>query len=148
MLRPDTLAGPCGLTDATGRTSPGMAALCRSIGARDIVSGLAMTFAPGPDPLRLAVVARVAADLGDALLLDRLRSEHPARDVATLAAGRGALSALSGLTIRSEPVEEEDVAPVAEGARCECRAAPHTSPLRRWVSGIVDEELRETGVLD
>ncbi|PKW15563.1 hypothetical protein [Saccharopolyspora spinosa] len=152
VVRPETLAVPCGLTDAAGKTSPGMAALCRGIGARDVVSGLALAFAPSPNPLRLAVVGRVATDIGDALLLGSLKPEPPTRStLATFAAGRGLLSALIGLTIGSVPADDESVEPGDEEAhRRDLHEHDTSDPswhLRDWVSGIVDEELREAGLV-
>lgn len=156
VCRPETLAGPCELTDSGGKTSPGVAMLCRGIGARDVVSGLAMTLAPAPGPLRMAVVGRVAADLSDALLLDSLRGGASARGmVATLAAGRGVLSALSGLVISSSTTDDELVLPVEKTVpkrqrndHKPCGVEERPSPLRRWIGGIVDEELRDTGVIE
>lgn len=152
VVRPETLAVPCGLTNAAGKTSPGTAVLCRAIGARDVVSGLALVFAPSPNPLRLAVVSRVATDIGDALLLGGLKPEPLTRStLATLAAGRGLLSALVGLTICSGPPDEESAEVGGEEAHRRDLHEHYTSEpsslLRDWVSWIVDEELREAGVV-
>ncbi|MBB5158539.1 hypothetical protein [Saccharopolyspora phatthalungensis] len=104
----------------------------------------------------MAVVVRVAADLSDAVLVDRLQTEPKTRGkIATLAAAWGVLCALSGLTIRSaeEKADEDESAEAKAARRCrrdrgELRDGERSSPLRRWVSGIVDEELRETGVIE
>jgi hypothetical protein len=154
VVRPDALASACGLADSDGKVRPGVAMLCRAVGARDLTSGLSMTFAPSPDPLRMAVVGRATADISDAVVLDLLRGDSQTRSmVATLAAGRGLLCALSGLTVRSDGTEEEAVelaggkqAPKQRRANGECRAE-RPSPIRRWVSGIVDEELRDAGLI-
>ncbi|MER5387720.1 hypothetical protein [Saccharopolyspora sp. NPDC002686] len=152
VVRPETLAVPCGLTGTAGTTSPGTAALCRGIGARDVVSGLALVFAPSPDPLRLAVVGRVMTDISDALLLGSFRPVPPARGtLATLAAGRSVLTALIGLTICSGSADEESAKLCGEQARRRYRREHDTSEppwsLRGWVSGIVDEELQRAGVV-
>ncbi|MFI0464180.1 hypothetical protein ACH347_08890 [Saccharopolyspora sp. 5N102] len=156
VLRPEALASACGMGDSDGNVAPTTAVLCRGIGVRDVLSGLAMTFAPSPDTLRLAVVARATADLGDAAVLDLLPGDSQTRNIAaTLAAGRGVLCAVSGLTIRSDAADEEVVKSADDqqtygwrrGHR-EGRATDRMSPLRRWVSEIVEEELREADVVD
>ncbi|SDX63537.1 hypothetical protein SAMN05216215_101335 [Saccharopolyspora shandongensis] len=154
VLRPEALASACGMGDSDGNVAPTTAVLCRGIGVRDVLSGLAMTFAPSPDTLRLAVVARATADFGDAAVL--LPGDSQARSIAaTLAAGRGVLCALSGLTIRSDAADEEVVKSADDqqtyvwrrGHR-EGRATDRMSPLRRWVSEIVEEELRDADLVD
>ncbi|WP_190812913.1 hypothetical protein [Saccharopolyspora pogona] len=88
----------------------------------------------------------MATDIGDALLLGSLKPEPPTRStLATLAAGRGLLSALIGLTIRSGPPDEAAELGGEEAHRRDLHEhyTPERSwPLRDWVSGIVDEELR------
>lgn len=155
VLRPETLTRACGLVDSDGEASPGVKVLCRGIGVRDVLSGLAMTFAPSPDTLRLAIVSRAAADIGDAVVLGLLYGDSKTRSLAaTSAAGRGALCALSGLTVDSDSADEEAVelsddqqTPRWRRDNRERHATERVSPLRRWVSEIVEEELRDAGVV-
>ncbi|QIZ38559.1 hypothetical protein [Saccharopolyspora sp. ASAGF58] len=154
VLRPETLASACGLCDSDGNVEPSTAVLCRGIGVRDVLSGLAMIFVPSQDTLRLAVVARATADFGDAAVLDLLPGASQTRNiVATLVAGRGVLCALSGLTIGSDAADEEAAELADDQQTCvwgresrEGRVTGWTSPVRRWVREIVEEELRDAGV--
>lgn len=101
-LRPALLAAPCGLTDTDGRTPGEVAVLCRGIGTRDVVSGLAMTMARDTPALRQAIAVRVASDAGDAALFGTLLPDSRARSkAACVAGGWAALCALSALTVRS-----------------------------------------------
>jgi len=100
MARPELLAGPCRLTDADGRVPGPVHTLVTAIGARDLVSGLALTLAPAGRPLRLALATRVACDLGDAVFLTAGVPHEARKKVVAVAGGWAALSALSGLTIR------------------------------------------------
>ncbi|WP_433868865.1 hypothetical protein [Saccharopolyspora sp. CA-218241] len=50
LVRPALLAGPCELTDERGATPAGIASLARAVGARDLVSGIAMVTAPRVRP--------------------------------------------------------------------------------------------------
>ena len=68
IIAPKLLASPSGLTGPAGKTSPWVALLIRSIGARDIVSGLAMLLAQPGASLRAACLARAGADTADAAL--------------------------------------------------------------------------------
>ncbi|MFJ9942986.1 hypothetical protein [Streptomyces erythrochromogenes] len=61
--RPSVLARPCGLPDQGSS-----ALLIRALGVRDAALGAAMVLAPAGSALRTAVLCRVAADAGDALL--------------------------------------------------------------------------------
>ncbi|MFI8450157.1 hypothetical protein [Streptomyces erythrochromogenes] len=61
--RPGVLARPCGLPDQGSS-----ALLIRALGVRDAALGAAMMLAPAGAALRTAVLCRVAADAGDALL--------------------------------------------------------------------------------
>jgi hypothetical protein len=63
LARPDLWARPTGLTGP----SPAMRAWHHTLGTRDVVSGLAMTFAPAGAPLRAATVFRIVSDLSDAV---------------------------------------------------------------------------------
>ncbi|MDR7304145.1 hypothetical protein [Haloactinomyces albus] len=85
-VRPKLLASPCGLTDARGRLAGDVAVLCRGIGIRDVLSGLAMTAAHSTPALRRAIAVRIAADLGDAALFGTLLPDTRARGKAAAAA--------------------------------------------------------------
>lgn len=126
LARPRMLVDPCGLTGYVDEPSSSVSVLCRGIGARDVISGLSMMFAPSRDTLRLAVITRSAADIGDALVLDLLvhDPQHRGR-AATVAAAWGALCAVSGLTVpsakSSEPASGVSDEPVDCGSR-RCRS--------------------------
>ena len=64
VAAPSVLLRPCGIAD-TRQTR----ALARMVGARDVVSGLAMVAAAPGRARRLAVAGRVASDLTDGVAL-------------------------------------------------------------------------------
>lgn len=66
-VRPVVLARPCGLAEGPDQrqVSPAVGTLIGGIGARDAAIGTAMVLAPRGPALRLAILARVASDLGD-----------------------------------------------------------------------------------
>ena len=64
LVRPTVLSRPAGLSGDEAPLPVGI--LVRAVGVRDVANGLALAFAPAGPALRLAVAARVAADLGDA----------------------------------------------------------------------------------
>lgn len=96
--KPELLLRPTNLI-ADGETPRGgLRALTMAIGGRDLVSGLAMVFAPAGTPLRTAIAARVGADVVDLAALGSQLPDRDAREKATMvAAGWGALCALSTL---------------------------------------------------
>lgn len=55
LVRPDVLARPAGLANATDEVPAGTRILVRAVGARDITIGLAMVFPPVGPALRTAV---------------------------------------------------------------------------------------------
>jgi hypothetical protein len=63
LVKPDLWARPTGVTGP----SPAMRAWHHTLGARDVVSGLALTFAPAGAPLRYATLFRIVSDLSDAV---------------------------------------------------------------------------------
>ena len=67
LLRPHSLARAAGLLAPDRPPSPAMRNLGWAIGARDLISGGAMILTPPGGPLRAALAARVACDLGDAI---------------------------------------------------------------------------------
>ncbi|MBP2471880.1 hypothetical protein JOF53_000752 [Crossiella equi] len=96
MASPRLLARPCGLTTVTGQVSAPVRTLVAAIGARDAAIGLAMVFGTPGRSQRVAVAARVASDLADALIFG-LTLPRPAarRKVAAFAVGWAALCAAS-----------------------------------------------------
>jgi hypothetical protein len=66
---PALLARPSRLVDTRGRTRAHTRISLRPLGWRDAASGTAMLLAPAGGALRTATLLRIAADLGDALLL-------------------------------------------------------------------------------
>lgn len=100
MVKPEILAKPCKLVDPAGRVPKQVRTLVVAIGARDLVSGVALAVAPDGRAQRLALAVRVAADLGDAVFLTAGVPREARRKVAGVASGWGALTALSGLATR------------------------------------------------
>lgn len=93
VASPRVLIGPCGLEDSTDTRT-----LSRGIGVRDAAIGLAMVLAPAGTARRLAVGARVAADLGDAAAFGAGLAGRPTRTkVVAFAAGWGLLSLAAGV---------------------------------------------------
>jgi hypothetical protein len=66
LVRPQVVGQPCGYLTATGGLPRPVGTLIAAVGARDVVSGLAMALAPRGTPLRIAIAVRVAVDLSDA----------------------------------------------------------------------------------
>lgn len=90
---PRVLIKPCELEDSTDTRT-----LTRGIGVRDAAIGLAMVLAPAGPARRLAVGARVAADLGDAAAFGAGLAGRPSRTkVVAFAAGWGLLSLAAGV---------------------------------------------------
>ncbi|MGQ0840602.1 hypothetical protein [Actinokineospora sp.] len=97
-IRPELMAKPTGLVDSDGAPARGVAVLTRSIGVRDIATGLAMVFAPPGAPLRAAIAVRVVSDLGDAVGFGTgLADADARRKSAVVAGGWSVLCALSAL---------------------------------------------------
>ncbi len=96
LARPEILAKPTGLTGPGSAVDVGTAVLTRGIGARDLVSGLAMALAPTASGVRLAGLVRIGADLGDAIGMgSSLPDEDARRKAAAVAGGWGALTLLA-----------------------------------------------------
>ncbi|MGK5628246.1 hypothetical protein [Streptomyces sp. URMC 123] len=101
--RPALLARPSGLADPAGRIAPATAVSLRPLAWRDAASGLAMAVAPTGGPLRMATLLRIAADLGDAVLLGAtLPDAATRRKAVAVSLGWGALS-VAGLLARPRP---------------------------------------------
>ena len=97
-LRPVLLARPCGLAEGPDQrqVSPAVRTLIGGIGARDAAIGTAMVLAPRGAALRLAILARVASDVGDvAFFGSRLPDPSRRARIAGFAAVWAGLCALS-----------------------------------------------------
>ncbi|TDQ01088.1 uncharacterized protein DUF4267 [Labedaea rhizosphaerae] len=100
LAKPTLLTEPCKLTDAVGRTPKSAKALARSIGARDLASGLALAVAPSARATQVALAVRVLSDVGDAVVLGGHAPDADTRKkVVGVAAGWALLTALSALTV-------------------------------------------------
>ncbi|HEY7592247.1 MAG TPA: hypothetical protein VH969_03770 [Actinophytocola sp.] len=98
--RPALLLKPSGLLRG-GRPEPEQETFVRTLGVRDLASGLAMAFAPGRRAMRTAIAVRVASDLGDLVVLGRALEGKPERTTVLAAAGGwAAVCALSALATR------------------------------------------------
>ena len=93
--RPDSLMGAAGLLTDDLAQSHRRRRMARAIGARDLVSGVSMVLAPLGAPLRAAIVARVACDLGDAVGFGITVPRRSRVKVVAVAGGWGLLCAAS-----------------------------------------------------
>lgn len=92
FARPDLWAKPSGIAGP----SPAMRTWHQTLGARDVMSGLAMTFAPAGPALRAATVFRIASDASDALAFGINAPEARLKaKAAGIALGYAALNAMS-----------------------------------------------------
>jgi hypothetical protein len=100
LVRPSIFSKPAGLSGDTPPTPVGI--LVRAVGVRDIANGLAMATAPAGPALRLAIGARIAADLGDAATFALSPNEDAAakRKAIAVGVGWGALNLLGLLAAR------------------------------------------------
>jgi hypothetical protein len=101
VAKPEVLTTPTGLGDTVATH-----ALSRAVGARDLVSGLAVALAPAGTPLRLALLVRVAMDLGDAALGLAAPDKAIRTKVVAIALGWAAVNALALLATREEVSDE------------------------------------------
>jgi hypothetical protein len=94
LVRPSIFAKPAGLSGAEPPTP--VSILVRAVGVRDVASGLAMALAPTGPALQLAIGARIAADLGDAVTFALSPNDDPAakRKAIGVGVGWGALNAI------------------------------------------------------
>ena len=92
LAKPDLWAEPTGI----GPSSPALRGWHHTLGARDVISGLAMTFAPAGAPLRAATLFRIVSDATDAFAF-ALNAPDAARKgkAAGVALGYAAVNALS-----------------------------------------------------
>jgi hypothetical protein len=92
FAKPDLWAEPTGITGP----SPAMRTWHQTLGARDMISGLALTLAPAGPALRAATLFRIVSDATDALAFGINAPETRLKAKAVGAAlGYAALGALS-----------------------------------------------------
>jgi hypothetical protein len=94
LIRPSIFAEPAGLSGA--QPPDPVRILVRAVGVRDVANGVAMAVAPAGRALRWAIVARIAADLGDAATFALSPNEDPSakRKAIAIGAGWGVLNLL------------------------------------------------------
>ncbi|MFB6596500.1 hypothetical protein [Streptomyces diastaticus] len=97
--RPALLARPSGLTTRDGAVPRDTETCLRPLAWRDLAVGLAMATAPEGPALRTATAVRIAADLGDALLLGPTLDRAVRPKVLAVSVGWATLSVL-GLCAR------------------------------------------------
>jgi hypothetical protein len=99
LVRPAILAKPSGLS--AGEPSSSVSTLVRAVGARDIAIGTAMAMSSGRAQ-QVALAARIASDLGDAVTWAFSSAPDPSARRKTIAVGVGwgALNAIALATTR------------------------------------------------
>ena len=96
--KPELLLKPSGLP----QDDPDLHTFTRTLGIRDLASGVAMAVAPSRKAMRLAIGVRVASDAGDLVVLGRAMAGKPEqKKIIAIAGGWGLLCALSALTTRT-----------------------------------------------
>ncbi len=95
LARPQSLVRAAGLQPPEEPGSPLVGNVARAIGARDLASGAAMVLASPGRHLQLAIAARVACDLGDAVGFGLAVPPRSKVKVIAVAIGWGALCASS-----------------------------------------------------
>lgn len=100
LVRPAVFAKPAGLSGDEPPAPVGI--LVRAVGVRDLANGIAMAAAPAGPALQLAVAARIAGDLGDALTFALSPNDDPTarRKAVGVGLGWGALNVLGLLAAR------------------------------------------------
>jgi hypothetical protein len=92
FTKPDLWAKPTGIVGP----SPAMRTWHQTLGARDVLSGLAMVFAPAGPALRAATLFRIVSDVTDALAFGINAPDARLKvKAAGIALGYGAANALS-----------------------------------------------------
>ncbi|MGI5348278.1 hypothetical protein ACQEU8_08785 [Streptomyces sp. CA-250714] len=98
---PQLLAKPSGLVDENGRTAAATRTSLRPLAWRDAACGLALVLAPEGPALTTAAWLRIAADLGDAVLLGVTLPRRARAKAVAVSVGWGALSVAALCTGRS-----------------------------------------------
>lgn len=98
LARPEVPARLLGQTDPSGVPQSGAVMTSYVAGVRDVVSGLSLVLLPAGRLRAAAVVARVAFDVGDGLLLPRsVADPRTQRVLRTSAFGFAGACALAGM---------------------------------------------------
>ncbi len=106
LVRPAIFAKPAGLmstAEEAGDEPPTpVGILVRAVGVRDLANGMAMVAAPAGPALQLAAAARVASDLGDAIVFALSPNDDPAarRKAMAVGVGWGALNVVGLVAAR------------------------------------------------
>jgi hypothetical protein len=97
FAKPALLLKPSGMpTD-----NPDLETFVRTLGGRDVASGIAMAVARSRRAMHVAIGVRVASDLTDLVVLSTALSGKPEqKKIVAVAGGWGLLCALSALTTR------------------------------------------------
>jgi hypothetical protein len=96
--KPALLLKPSGMP----QDDPHLHTFTRTLGIRDIASGVAMAVAPSRKAMRVAIGVRVASDVGDMVVLGAALAGKPEqKKIVAVAGGWGLLCALSGLATRT-----------------------------------------------
>lgn len=100
LVRPAIFAKPAGLSGSEPPAPVGI--LVRAVGVRDLANGVAMAAAPAGPALQLAIAARIAGDVGDAVTFALSPNEDPQarRKAIGVGLGWGALNVLGLLAAR------------------------------------------------
>lgn len=102
IAKPEVLTTPTGLGD-----SPASRTLGTAVGVRDLVSGLAVALAPSGIPLRLALLVRVAMDIGDTVVLGAAAPDKATRNkIIGITLGWAALNAVALLATREKASDD------------------------------------------
>jgi hypothetical protein len=95
--KPGLLLKPSGMP----QDDPHLHTFTRTLGIRDLASGVAMAVAPTRKAMRLAIAVRVASDAGDLVVLGTAMAGKPEqKKIVAVAGGWGLLCALSALATR------------------------------------------------
>jgi hypothetical protein len=97
LARPELLLKPSGLPV----DDQDLHTFTRTLGVRDLASGVAMAVAPSRTAMRVAIGVRVASDLGDAVVLGSALAGKPEqKKILAVAGGWALLCGLSALATR------------------------------------------------
>lgn len=95
--KPELLLKPSGMPV----DEPHLHTFTRTLGIRDLASGVAMAVAPTRKAMRLAIGVRVTSDAGDLVVLGKAMAGRPEqKKIIAIAGGWGLLCALSALATR------------------------------------------------
>ncbi len=97
LAKPALLLKPSGMPV----DEPDLHTFTRTLGVRDLASGIAMAVAPSRTAMRVAIAVRAASDAGDAVVLGKALAGRPEqKKILAVAGGWALLCGLSALTTR------------------------------------------------